>query len=126
MYRSETEKFIHENFGGIIQDYPWEDSPEYTVFRHADNRKWFALITKVKFSVLDIDKVGMVDIINLKCDPDLVEEIVWLPGILPAYHMNKRHWITVLLDGTVDQERMSSLIDMSYRLTAKKVSHSHN
>ncbi len=120
MYRSEIEKLIHENFGGIIQDYPWEDSPEYTVFRHADNRKWFALITKVKFSVLHIDKEGAVDIINLKCDPDMIEELVRLPGILPAYHMNKQHWITVLLNGSVKPEKLVSLIDISYQLTAKK------
>lgn len=119
MNRKQTESFIHENFAGIIQDYPWEDTPEYTVFRHADNRKWFALVADVKYQTLGLDKPGIVNFINLKCDPDLVEEVVAHPGILPAYHMNKRHWITVLLDGSCAESELKSLIDLSYRLTAK-------
>lgn len=69
MNRTETEKFIHENFAGIIQDYPWTDTPEYTVFRHADNRKWFALIASVSYQTLGIDRPNIVNFINLKCDP---------------------------------------------------------
>lgn len=120
MNRTQVESFIHENFAGIIQDWPWEDTPEYTVFRHVDNRKWFALIMKIKYQTLDVDRSGEIDIINLKCDPDLIEEILHEPGILPAYHMNKRHWITIPLDGSCDSERIRSLIDLSYRLTQKK------
>lgn len=66
MNRSQTVAFIHENFAGIIQDWPWEDTPEYTVFRHADNRKWFALVANIEYSTLGIDKLGNVDFINLK------------------------------------------------------------
>lgn len=120
MNRKQTEKFIHENFAGIIQDYPWEDTPEYTVFRHADNRKWFALIASVQYQTLGIDKTGAVDFTNLKCDPDLVEEVITHPGILPAYHMNKRHWITLLLDNSCDELELKNLIDLSFRLTAKR------
>lgn len=120
MNRSETEQFIHENFAGIIQDWPWEDTPEYSVFRHADNRKWFALVANVKYQTLDIDKPGIVDFINLKCDPDLIEEAITHPGILPAYHMNKRHWITILLDGSCVDSELKNLIDLSFRLTAKR------
>ncbi len=120
MNRAQTEQFIHENFAGIIQDWPWEDTPEYSVFRHADNRKWFALIANVKYITLGIDKPETVDFINLKCDPDLVEEIITRPGILSAYHMNRRHWITVLLDGSCDESELKSLIDQSFQLTAKR------
>ena len=41
-------------------------------------------------------------------------------GVLPAYHMNKNHWLTVLLDGTADDETVKALVDMSYALTAPK------
>lgn len=117
MNRAATETFIHENFAGIIQDYPWEDSPEYTVFRHADNRKWFALITQIKYSTFGVDRPGLVNIINLKSDPDLIEDLLHEPGILPAYHMNKRHWITILLDDSCPASQIQNLIDLSYRLT---------
>lgn len=128
MNREETETFIYENFAGIVQDYPWEDTPEYTVFRHADNRKWFALLMTLNRSTLERqnpDKLSsnanaaeLINVINLKCDPDLLEEVITHPGILPAYHMNKRHWITVLLDGTCETSELQNLIALSYRLTA--------
>lgn len=119
MNRKQTEKFIHENFAGIIQDYPWADTPEYTVFRHTDNCKWFALIASVPYHTLGIDRPDVVNFINLKCDPDLIEEVVTRPGVLPAYHMNKRHWITLLLNGSCAASEIKALIDLSFRLTAK-------
>ncbi len=121
MNRLEVEKFIHQNFGGITQDYPWDDSPEYTVFRHPDNHKWFALIMTVTYSTLKIDRLGTVDILNLKSDPDLIEDLIKNPGIMPAYHMNKRHWATVLLDGSCPADRIKTLVDLSYQLTAKRL-----
>lgn len=120
MNRTSTENFILENFGGVIQDWPWEDTPEYTVFRHADNRKWFALIAKVKYQTLGLDKAGEVDFINLKCDPDLIEDLTKGPGVLPAYHMNKRHWITIPLDGSCPDDSLKNLISLSYSLTQHK------
>lgn len=119
MNRLEVEKFIHQNFGGIAQDYPWADSPEYTVFRHADNHKWFALIMTVQYATIKVNQTGMVDILNLKSDPDLIDDLIKTPGILPAYHMNKRHWVTVLLDSTCLADRVKTLVDLSYQLTAK-------
>lgn len=117
MNRHQTETFIHENFAGIIQDYPWEDSPSYTVFRHANNRKWFAFIANVKYQTLGLNRPGNVDFINLKCDPDLLETLLLEPGILPAYHMNKRHWLTIPLDNSCPPDQIKNLIDLSYRLT---------
>lgn len=120
MNRTQIETFIHENFAGIIQDYPWEDTPDYVVFRHADNRKWFALIANIKYQTLGLDRPGNVDFINLKSDPDLIDALTLEPGILPAYHMNKRHWITIPLDGSCPDDRIKSLIDLSYQLTCRK------
>lgn len=130
MNRAQTESFIHENFAGIIQDWPWEDTPEYSVLRHADNRKWFALIMTLPYATLAKQNPNRlplapnspesIDAINLKCDPDLVEEVTTHPGILPAYHMNKRYWITILLDGSCDESELKNLIDQSFYLTAKR------
>lgn len=121
MNRLEVEKFIHQNFGGIAQDYPWADSPEYTVFRHADNHKWFALIMTVQYATIKVNQTGTVDILNLKSDPDLIDDLIKTPGILPAYHMNKRRWVTVSLDGTCSADRVKTLVDLSYQLTAKRL-----
>lgn len=67
----------------------------------------------------DADPELAIDILNLKSDPDLIEDIVRTPGVLPAYHMNKRHWLTVLLDGSCPDEQVRNLIVLSYQLTTK-------
>ena len=116
--REKIEKYIIENYD-ILQEYPWDKYPNFTTFKHKNNKKWFALIMDVPFKKINIDKEGTVDAINLKNIPELIGGLRKEQGILPAYHMNKEHWITVLLDGTVPEERICSLIDLSYELTIK-------
>ena len=100
-------------------EYPWKRDYESAVFRHADNKKWFALVMNVAGDRLGLSAAGYVDCINLKIDDLLFRDmLIREEGILPAYHMNKLHWITVLLDGTVPEERVFDLIDMSFLATA--------
>lgn len=100
---------------------PWEGSPENEVFRHATNHKWFALSFPVDRMKLGLAGEGRIDIVNLKCDPALAGSLAQEAGIFPAYHMNKTHWISVALDGSVPDELLRYLLDMSYGLTKKSV-----
>ena len=118
--RKEIEKYINEKYNPI-QEYPWDDTPNFTTFKHKENKKWFALIMDIPFEKLHIEKSGVVDVINLKNIPEIIGGLRKEVGINPAYHMNKEHWITVLLDGTVQKERVCDLIDLSYDLTYKKI-----
>ena len=103
----------------ILPEYPWRRYDSNAVFRHADNKKWFALVMDVQRDKLGIPGAEYVDVINLKIDDMFFRDIIIREnGILPAYHMNKMHWITVLLDGTVPGERIFELIDMSFLATA--------
>lgn len=63
---------------------------------------------------------GPIEIINLKCDPGLVGSLRGKPGFHPAYHMNKEKWITVRLDGSVPEEEIKKLVDLSYQLTGPR------
>lgn len=63
---------------------------------------------------------GMLDILNLKCDPLLIGSLRTAPGFFPAYHMNKESWITLALDGSVPEDQIKALLDMSYELTKDK------
>ena len=102
-------------------DYPWAKYPEHATFRHADNKKWFALVMDVTGDKVGCSDTDRVCIINLKIDDMLFKDmLVQQDGILPAYHMNKQHWITVLLDGTVAVEQVCDLIDISFTATASK------
>ena len=103
----------------VSPEYPWRRYPANAVFRHKDNRKWFALIMTVGRDKLGFDNREPVDVVNLKIDDIFFRDIIIQEeGIMPAYHMNKLHWITVLLDGTVPDERVYDLLDISYTATA--------
>ena len=118
--REKIEKYINEKYD-INQEYPWDKYPNDTTFKNKNNNKWFALIMEVSFEKLKIDKYGMTYIINLKNIPEIIGGLRKEEGILPAYHMNKEHWISVLLDGTVKVEKIFDLIDISYKLTRKQI-----
>ena len=103
----------------VSPEFPWQKYLGNAVFRHDDNRKWFALIMDVEGDKVGVSGADYVDVINLKVDDMFFRDmIIQEDGIMPAYHMNKMHWITVLLDGTVPEERVKDLIDMSFMATA--------
>lgn len=105
----------------VKPDFPWEHSSRYQsygAFRHRSNRKWFALIMNVKREVLDRDgNTSLIDILNVKIPPAQGDELRQIPGIYPAYHMNHKTWISVVLDETLPDEKILELIDTSYQLT---------
>ncbi len=101
-------------------DYPFPKDEVSCVFRHGGSRKWFALLMNVPYRTLGIARDGGADILNVKCDPLLIGSLRGKPGFLPAYHMNKDKWITILLDGSAGSEDIKALLAMSYGLTAPK------
>ena len=100
-------------------EYPWRKYDSNAVFRHTDNNKWFALAMDVGRDKLGLSGTDYTPVINLKMDDMFFRDmLVQQDGIMPAYHMNKQHWITVLLDGTVAEEQVFDLIDASFMATA--------
>lgn len=105
----------------VSPEYPWHKYDDNAVFRHSDNKKWFALVMSVAREKLGLSGDGYVDVINLKVDDMMLKDmLVRENGICRAYHMNKEHWITVLLDGTVEMDKIYDLIHGSYEATASK------
>lgn len=89
----------------VSPEYPWRKYDSNAVFRHADNNKWFALVMDVGRDKLGLAGTEYVPVINLKIDDMFFKDmLVQQEGIMPAYHMNRQHWITVLLDGTVTED----------------------
>ena len=119
MNREELESYILNHYS-TEADYPWADTPRAAVFRHAGNRKWFALVMEVPRDKLGLPGTEKLDIVNFKCDPILISSLRSEIGIFPAYHMNKASWITVALDGSVPAETIELLLDVSYELTKPK------
>lgn len=119
MTRAALLQYVAEQYG-VEPDHPWESDPTSAVLRHRDNKKWFALVMKIGRDRLGLSGHAPVDAMNVKCDPLMIGSMRMNTGVLPAYHMNKNHWLTVLLDGTADDETVKALVDMSYALTAPK------
>ena len=119
MKRDELETLISETYNADA-DYPWLKYPNYEVFRHSNNQKWFALIMDVPKNKLGLHGSEPLDVVNFKCDPILIGSLRGEPGIFPAYHMNKEQWITVALDDSVSDDKIKMLLDMSYQATALK------
>ena len=116
----------------VEPEFLWpERFPTYSVFRHANNNKWFALVASIPSTSLGLEggennKSGNdnpgneVNIINLKFDKNQTYDFAETSDhIFPAYHMNKNNWITVLLDGTIPNEFIYELIKKSYLLSDK-------
>lgn len=118
--RNEINDYIKNQYG-IGPEYPWPRYNEHAVYRHKDNKKWFALIMDVGRDKLGLSGKTAVSVINLKIDDVILHDtIIRENGIMPAYHMNKQNWITVLLDGTVPADRICALLDISYNATSSK------
>ena len=98
----------------------WARYPNYAVFRQSASRKWFAAVMDVAKKSIDLPGDGTADVMDLKCDPVLVGSLLAQDGFLPAYHMSKSSWISILLDETVPDEQIFPLIDLRYDSVAPK------
>ena len=117
MTRKELEEYISLTYG-VEPEYPWDDV-SHGVFRHKAGRKWFAIVMRIGRDRLGLKEEGTVDVLNVKCAPTLTAALPAEPGFYPAYHMNKKHWISIALDGSARDEDIRWLLDMSYDMTNK-------
>ena len=119
MNRQELEKYIVDTYG-VKPEYPWSKYPTFAVFRQETNQKWFAVIMTIDKRKLGIKENGKIDVVNVKCEPNFAASTWEQQGIYPAYHMNKEHWLTVALDGSVLEENLKFLLALSFDLTDSK------
>ena len=102
-----------------LPDYPFDEDFETAVFWHSDNRKWFALSMQVSRRKFGIDSDEVIDVVNLKLPTEMFGSFGKADGVYPAYHMNKLHWISVLLpDAPEDVVRF--LANASFEATRGK------
>lgn len=112
-------KYVWETYGDELE-YLWQKFPDNAVVRRKDNLKWYAAILTVSRRKLGFDSDESVEILDLRLAPEEMERTVDHIRYFPGYHMNKKHWITVCLDGTVCNEEIYKCIDKSYELAKKK------
>lgn len=98
----------------VEPEFLWEKYPGYAAFRRQDNKKWFAIIMAVDRSKIGLSGRGSVEIIDLKAKPDVVSGLLEQRDHYPAYHMNKKHWFTICLDGSISDEELFELLESSF------------
>ncbi len=121
MTGKEFEAFVCDIYGDVA-DRPFERYPDVVAFRHKGNRKWFAVMMRVSKRKLGFDDDTQINIVNVKCAQEIMPSLWQEDGIFPAYHMSKAHWLTLCLDGSVDNDTLAWLLEISYDLTKTKIS----
>lgn len=99
-----------------IPEFAWAKFPGYGIFRNPNNDKWYALIMNINKNKIDQGNEE-VEILNVKLDEKEVNTLLERKGFYKAYHMNKKNWVTILLDDTVDDKEIISYIEKSHQLT---------
>ena len=108
---------VLEKYGNQLE-YLWEKSPDTAVLRHEDNQKWYAVLMRIPWDRFDKAREGQVEAVNLK--HDCVADLLSQKGIYPAFHMNKRYWISLALDDSLSDDDVLDLLEISWNLTLKK------
>ena len=114
--RNSIFSYVSEQYG-TEPEYLWAKTPDTAVIRHKGNNKWYGIIMNVPRKTLGLPGEGNIDILNVKCTPAVREILLGERRAIPAYHMNKQHWISLPLDSSVEEKTIFSLIDESYELT---------
>ena len=104
---------------GTEPEAPWEDSPDAYTFKTAKRNKWYALFMTIPYKSLGLVAKGTLDVVNIKLLPEKVLDLIDRVHFYPAYHMNKKHWITIVLDKEVDEPLVQQLLEESYGLVEK-------
>ena len=117
MKRSEVIKLISETYS-VNAEYLW-NGETHAVFRHPVSKKWFGIIMEVKKKNLHLENCECSDetedVMNVKLNPVLIEDLLHEETFLPAYHMNKKYWVTIRLD-YVTETALKKFIEESWNL----------
>lgn len=101
---------------GTEPEFLWEKFSDNAVLRRKDTEKWFAVLLTVSRRKLGLDCDETAEIVDLRMRPENLSKLVDGKKFFPGWHMNKKHWFTVILDGSVSFEEICREIDESYEL----------
>ena len=117
-YAQSVIKYVADKYGDSLE-FLWEKFTDNAIWRRKDNQKWYAAILTVGKDKLGFGSNEKIEIIDLRYNADKIDELVDNKKFFRGYHMNKKHWITICLDGSVELSEIYALIDNSYLLAKK-------
>ena len=107
-------KYIKEKYDNN-PEFLWNKFPGYAVYRNSNNNKWYAIIMNLDLSKIS-NETGEVEIINVKLNENKIKELLKKEGFYKAYHMSKTDWISIVLNDTLKDDEIISLLNESYNL----------
>ena len=114
-YTKEIITYVKNKYGDELE-FLWEKSPKNAVIRRKSSNKWYVVILTISKRKLNLDSDEIIEVINLHNSEEEIKKLIDYKKYFPAYHMNKKHWCTICLDGTVELKEIYKLIDISYEL----------
>lgn len=108
--------YIKEKYNDELE-YLWKKFPNNAIWRNKLNNKWYGAILSLTANKIGLDSLEDIEILDLRYPSEAIKQIIDNVKIFPGYHMNKNNWITIKLDGTVDDSELFNLIDISFNLS---------
>ena len=115
----EVKDYLFRTYGDEAE-YLWERTPDCAVWRRKDNRKWYGALLFVSARKLGLEEDGELPVLDFRMEPEKLNASVDGKRYFRGYHMNKKSWATVCLDGSLPAEEIFALLDESYLLAADK------
>lgn len=108
--------YVEQKYADKLE-YLWEKFDDNAIWRNKQNNKWYGILLIISERKLGIKSDKMIEIIDLRYQKEKIEDIVDNKKVFPGYHMNKKTWMTIKLDYSLDTETICNLIDNSYNLS---------
>lgn len=118
-YSQSVIEYARNTYGDELE-FLWEKSPKNAILRRKDNRKWYAALLTISRSKLGAFPDEEIEVLDLRAAPEAIPDMVDGKRVFTGYHMNKKHWITLPLDGTLPAEEICAMLDTSYALAKGK------
>ena len=108
--------YILEAYGSA-PEFLWPNIPSYAAFRKPGKKKWFAVMGSVPLNKVNREAKSAqpVEVINVKVDQERIKDYLSQTGIYEAFHMNKKCWVSIILDDTLPDDAIRGMIDDSTR-----------
>lgn len=110
--------YVRNTYGDELE-FLWQKFPNNAIWRRKDTKKWYGALLTISKRKLGIKCDKNVEIIDLRIQPEALENLIDNQKYFPGYHMNKKHWYTIILDGSVSFKELCQRIDISYMLASK-------
>lgn len=118
-YAQKLIQYVSDAYGDALE-FLWEKFPDNAIWRRKDNKKWYGALLTITKNKIGLPSQEKIEIIDLRAAPENIDSLVDNVTIFKGYHMNKKHWITVCLDGTVALDDIKKMLNASYELAGGK------